>query len=93
MVLLADEPTVGLEEVSRNRVLAMLRHVADLGGGVLLIEHNIQAVVEAADEVYVLHGGRMIFHGSPADMLKDAGVLSAYFGTASEPDHGEPPDA
>jgi len=57
-ILLADEPTAGLDSENIIGVLSLLRSAADNGAGVLLVTHEIEAG-QFADEVYVMDGGTL----------------------------------
>lgn len=59
-VIIADEPTPGLDEVSVKAVLADFRKLADNGCAVLMITHDIGAALEIADELSVFKKGRCI---------------------------------
>jgi len=78
-LLLLDEPMAGLgpEESAR-----MERLIAAAGNrtSVLLVEHDVGAVFRLADRVSVLVGGRLIATGAPAEIRRDASVISAYLG-------------
>jgi excinuclease ABC subunit A len=66
-----DEPSVGLHPRDGQRLLAMLRHVRDLGNTVVVVEHD-EETIRAADWVLDLgegagaRGGRVLFQGEPA---------------------------
>ncbi|WP_405792246.1 ABC transporter ATP-binding protein [Streptomyces sp. NBC_01506] len=57
-ILLADEPTGELDGVTEQRILALLRTRAELGGGVLIVTHSPE-VVKVADQVITLSDGRI----------------------------------
>ncbi len=57
-ILLADEPTAGLDSENIIGVLSLLRSAADNGAGVLLVTHETEAG-QFADEVYVMDGGKL----------------------------------
>jgi len=57
-ILLADEPTAGLDNENIIGVLSLLRSAADNGAGVLLVTHEIEAA-EYADEVYTMDSGKL----------------------------------
>lgn len=57
-ILLADEPTAGLDNENVIGVLSLLRSAADNGAGVLLVTHEIEAA-EYADEVYTMDSGKL----------------------------------
>ncbi len=66
-MLLADEPTTGLDAEVQRQVLADLRAQADAGMGVLIVSHDLRWLTRLADEVTVLDGGRMVerWEGAP----------------------------
>lgn len=78
--ILLDEPAGGLtgEEIERlGIVIATLR---DAGIGVLLVEHHTEFVFGISDRVTTLNLGRMIRHGSPAEVRHDPEVIRVYLG-------------
>ena len=56
-VIIADEPTPGLDEVSLNEVLKDFREIADSGCAVLMITHDITAALKIADKVAIFYAG------------------------------------
>ena len=77
--LLLDEPTSGLEESEIDHlgdIILSLRNTGECG--VLLIEHHIPFVMQYSDEISVLELGRVIAHGSPAEMMESEVVREAY---------------
>ena len=59
-VLLADEPTGDLDDENTERVLQLLRQIADAGTAVLLVTHE-SAADQYADEVYAMTAGKLQF--------------------------------
>ncbi len=78
-LLLLDEPLAGLSAADRLRVAGLIRA---LHGTVtiVLIEHDIDQVLALSDRITVLHQGRVIAEGGPADIQKNAEVQTAYLG-------------
>ena len=78
-LLLLDEPLAGLSAADRTRVARLIR---TLHGTVtiVLIEHDIDQVLALSDRITVLHQGRVIAEGGPADIQKNAEVQTAYLG-------------
>jgi len=65
--VLMDEPTAALGVQETAKVLGIVRTLADSGLGVLLISHNMQQVIDTADQVFVLRGGQMVAGMRTAD--------------------------
>jgi branched-chain amino acid transport system ATP-binding protein len=82
-VLLLDEPAAGQNMEETERFSVVLRHLANDGLAILLVEHDMELVMNVCDTVVVLDYGRVICTGTPAAVRSDAGVQTAYLGTAS----------
>lgn len=57
-ILIMDEPTAALGVTEANKLLALIRHLRDMGVSILLITQRIPDVLAIADRVFVLKGGR-----------------------------------
>jgi branched-chain amino acid transport system ATP-binding protein len=80
-LLLLDEPLAGLAEADRVVVARLIRQLAETHA-VLLIEHDIDRVLALSDRISVLHQGRLIADGKPAEVAANPAVVTAYLGTA-----------
>ena len=78
-VLLLDEPLAGLPDAERARIAALIQRLAQ-SYAVLLIEHDIDRVLEISHRLTVLHEGRVIASGKPAEVQATAIVQQAYLG-------------
>jgi len=84
--LLADEPLASLDPAHQLDVLATLRAAAVAGTGVVVVLHDLNHAAHVADTLIVLHHGRVVAAGPPADVLT-AGVIAATFGIECEVGH------
>ena len=80
-LLILDEPTQGLAE-SEIREFIRLVNVLRERTTILLIEHNMDVVMETADQITVLDFGRILAQGTPEDIRANRDVQAAYLGTA-----------
>jgi len=82
-LLMLDEPTQGLSLEETDRAAQILKAMLRAGDlSVLLVEHDMEVVFKLADNITVLHRGRVIADGAPAAVKADAAVRSAYLGGA-----------
>ncbi len=77
-----DEPSIGLHQRDNDRLLATLARLRDLGNTVIVVEHDEDAI-RTADYVVDMgpgagvHGGEVVAHGTPADIIAASGSLTA----------------
>jgi branched-chain amino acid transport system ATP-binding protein len=80
-LLMLDEPTQGLSLEETDRAVRILKDMLKGGNlSVLLVEHDMEVVFKLADNITVLHRGRVIADGPPAEVRANAEVRSAYLG-------------
>jgi branched-chain amino acid transport system ATP-binding protein len=84
-LLLVDEMSLGLAPVIVERLLPILRRVAeDIGAGVLFVEQHVSLALEVADRAYVLSHGRLVLEGDAKDLRGRRDLLrSSYLGEAA----------
>jgi branched-chain amino acid transport system ATP-binding protein len=80
VILLMDEPTVGLTDTEIESLGGLIQTLPKQGVDVLLVEHNMPFLMGAVDTVTVLDRGKVIFDGSPAECQRNPAVLRSYLG-------------
>lgn len=76
-----DEPLTGLSGIEIERALQFIRSLRDEHGtSILLVDHNMSAVMRICDRIVVLHHGRLLAEGTPREIRDDEGVIKAYLG-------------
>jgi branched-chain amino acid transport system ATP-binding protein len=83
-VLLLDEPTAGMASEQAPQLLDIIRSVIQQGGKtILLVEHNMGIVMNVSDRITVMHQGRVLAEGAPAEIRANAAVQQAYLGESA----------
>jgi branched-chain amino acid transport system ATP-binding protein len=85
-VLLLDEPAAGMNYGEADGLKTQIRWLRDTFSlSVVLVEHNMQVVMGACEEIHVLDHGETIAHGPPAEIRADPKVRAAYLGEELAP--------
>jgi branched-chain amino acid transport system ATP-binding protein len=86
-LLLLDEPVAGMTAAEKDRIMALVRRVRAQGITVLLVEHDMRAVMGTCDRIVVLNFGRKIAEGTPHEIRTHPEVIQAYLGADFELAH------
>ena len=82
-LLLLDEPFTGMNPEETRQMMEIARKVRDRGVTLLLVEHDMQAVMGLCDRITVLNFGKLLTEGTPDEVRRHPDVIEAYLGATT----------
>ena len=79
-IILLDEPFAGIDPISIADIRDLVCQLKERGIGVLITDHNVRETLDIVDRAYIIYDGRVLFTGSPAELVADANVRRLYLG-------------
>ncbi len=80
-MLLLDEPTAGVApRLAQDIFSSIEKQCREKGTTFFIIEHRLQVLFKHVEKVFVMHQGRIIAEGEPAEIVKNQEVIDAYLG-------------
>ncbi|MEC4723496.1 ABC transporter ATP-binding protein [Noviherbaspirillum sp. CPCC 100848] len=79
-LLMLDEPSLGLAPLIVKEIFHIIVRLKETGVGILLVEQNARAALQAADYAYVLENGEVALEGLASELANDAKVIDTYLG-------------
>lgn len=77
-LILLDEPVAGIAPEMIDRILGIIKELAARGKSVIIIEHNIDAVMQVSDRLIFMDAGKKVSEGAPEEVRNDPRVIEAY---------------
>jgi len=78
--MLLDEPLAGIDPIALGEIRELISQLKHRGVGVLITDHNVRETLDIVDRAYILHDGRVLMEGSPAEIVAHDGVRRVYLG-------------
>jgi len=79
-LLMLDEPSLGLAPVVTDVTFQKIQEIHAMGTAILLVEQNVSRALTLVQRAYVLESGKMIMHGTSAELANNKQVQAAYLG-------------
>ncbi|GGA42399.1 LPS export ABC transporter ATP-binding protein [Sphingomonas psychrolutea] len=79
-IMLLDEPFAGIDPLSISDIRDLICQLKQRGIGVLITDHNVRETLSICDRAYIIYDGRVLFSGSPDELVADANVRRLYLG-------------
>jgi len=79
-ILMLDEPFSGVDPIAVGELQAFIRGLRDRGIGVLLTDHNVRETLNVCNRAYIIHEGKVLAHGTPAEIEANTLVRQTYLG-------------
>ncbi len=76
-VLVLDEPTSGLDPKGKEEIIEILNELNGEGKTIIFSTHDVDLAAKWADNIYVLHEGRVEKHGKPSEIFLEQAVISS----------------
>lgn len=82
-LLMLDEPVTGMNPEETVETINLIKGLRDQGVSVLIVEHNMRAIMSACTKIVVLNAGVKIAEGLPEEIRNNEEVIKAYLGEKS----------
>ena len=80
LFILLDEPFAGIDPIAVLDIQSIIKHLKDMGIGVLITDHNVRETLKITDRAYIINNGEILRTGSPAELSADPQVRKIYLG-------------
>ena len=79
-IVLLDEPFAGIDPLSIADIRDLVKQLKTRGIGVLITDHNVRETLEIVDRACIIYDGKVLFAGSPTELVANADVRRLYLG-------------
>ncbi len=78
--ILLDEPLAGIDPIAIQELKKLVRDLKNRNIGVLVTDHNVKSTLEIVDRAYIIFDGRVLFEGTPEQIVQNEKVRTFYLG-------------
>jgi lipopolysaccharide export system ATP-binding protein len=78
--MMLDEPFAGVDPIAVIDIQKIIRQLKNRGIGVIITDHNVRETLSSCDRAYIIKDGRILRHGTPAEIAADSTVREVYLG-------------
>lgn len=78
--IMLDEPLAGVDPIAVGEIRALIGYLKTKNIGVLITDHNVREALGIVDRAYILHDGKVLMEGTPADIVGNNDVRKVYLG-------------
>lgn len=82
--LLLDEPFAGVDPIAVGEISSIIDSLKASGIGIFITDHNFREALAVSDRAFVLHGGKVLSQGTPAQIYADPNVQKYYLGNHTQ---------
>jgi lipopolysaccharide export system ATP-binding protein len=79
-IMLLDEPFAGIDPISISDIRDLVKDLKQRQIGVLITDHNVRETLDIVDRACIIYDGRVLFSGSPQELVADENVRRLYLG-------------
>jgi lipopolysaccharide export system ATP-binding protein len=79
-IILLDEPFAGIDPLSISDIRDLVKDLKQRSIGVLITDHNVRETLDIVDRACIIYDGRVLFSGSPQELVADENVRRLYLG-------------
>jgi lipopolysaccharide export system ATP-binding protein len=80
LFLCLDEPFAGIDPITVIEIQRIISYLKERGIGIIISDHNVHATLSIIDRAYVIHAGKILFHGGPREIVDSEVVRHVFLG-------------
>ncbi len=78
--LMLDEPFSGVDPISVNEIISIIRNLKNLNIGIIITDHNVRETLQVIDRGYIIANGKILTSGTPHEIANDQNAKTLYLG-------------